>query len=597
MNLEESLSQSADGLYLNSLNYDDQEPSYWQPIRHLEYTMGYIRKAGKQKITDDAKVRNTIIGLIDYWLAKDYTNKNNWYYNEIGVPFDLADISIMVKDYLTDAQLDKIAKILNRGTIGRGPDDKEVYGSNGTDFIKISIVNAVLTNDYNLLDTCMNRINALITKSDDKYTGIQEDMTYMGATVLYSGGSYSATYMDNISYFIYLLDGTAFNIREDKYRLFVDFILDGQYFFNMKDGVPQWSLGRSAYQASGGNYIRDALKRLLHNQNQYRIDELKAYYDSFYNDTSLEERISYFPKAGVLVYKGPSGYFAARGAADGVSLANVQINEGVLDYNYSYGSNTCYMKSGDEYSSLSPVFDFSMLPGTTTYYESDDTLRRRWKENYNKTWGFNEYVSPVNSHCDGKVDEETKAGIMVTELHHDDINGKNAFIIYKKRMYCLGTSFFNSEDDKSKEIITTIDQCESDDQESRKTTLSKGESITNASFRYTNLCENGLICEREMQSGTISRSSLNFPDSNTAQSHEVFKCYYKWGASLDEDSYAYSVSSLENEDSVDIKKIINTDNCQLIEFSDGMIIGYVYTSDFNLDGISLIHGSIVKKLK
>lgn len=201
MDLNEEPISDEEGYYLASIDYTEDRSSYWQAIRHLEYTMAYIKKMGKEEIAQNEDVQKKILGLIDYWLENDYNNNSNWYYNQIGVPYDLADISIMMRDYLDEERIKKISEILNRGTFGRGVDASYVTSSsNDTDFLNISIENAILTQDKVLMKDCFEIVNNLIVIDTQKDTGIQADLSYLGHTLLCCGGAYGATYTDNISW-------------------------------------------------------------------------------------------------------------------------------------------------------------------------------------------------------------------------------------------------------------------------------------------------------------------------------------------------------------------------------------------------------------
>lgn len=440
---EEPIKEPNDGYYLASINYEEQQPSYWQAIRHLEYTMQLV-KSNKEQIANDKDIRAIVLGLIDYWIKNDYQNEPNWYYNQIGVPLDLADISLMMLDYLGEERIEKIAEILDRGTIGRGVEDINVQGANGTDFIRISMSNAIITNDVILMNESVSTLNSIIKKGDYKENGIQEDMSYIGNTVLYGGSAYPITFLTNVIKLASLINGTNFSIEDDKKELLVDFILDGQRFFHRNDGVPNFSLGRSAYQASGGRALQDIIYNIIQLGWEYRLAELKNYYSSFEDKSSVNKTLKFFPVAGMLVDLSKDSYMAVKGYQSDMSMTDIQNQEGVLNYNFCYGSNTCFMDVGDEYSSVSEVYDWSMLPGTTTYKESDSELYLRFINDYDKTWGYIGKVKTYPPDCYGEADHLKGVGVMVSPLSHDGISGKNIFIMFDNRLFCLGAGFSSS---------------------------------------------------------------------------------------------------------------------------------------------------------
>ncbi|MCI8561812.1 MAG: hypothetical protein HFH03_11960 [Dorea sp.] len=573
MDISEAPIESKNGYYLGSVDYSESKSSYWPAIRHLEYTMAYIRNIGQEKLAQKPGEREIILGLIDFWICNDFQNEKNWYYNQIGVPYDLADIAIMMGEWLDEGQKEKISEILDRGTVGRGV-RKLVAESNGTDFLNISIMNAIITGSSELMKECALCIGELIIINDDKDTGIQTDLSYFDYTALCSGGAYAATYIDNISWLLYLVHDTDFYFDKEKEKIFIDFLLDGQRFFHRIDGVPQFSMARSTYQASGGRYVKKALERLVSIDGIYRHDELEKYLLSFDDTSLIEGGIKYFPISGTMVSNGKDGYIAVRGSKADISMTDVQIEEGVLNYNYSYGSNTCYMQDGNEYSAIGAVFDYSMVPGTTAYHESDEELLKRWEEDYNQTWGHVEFIKTENNDCIGYVGNNI--GVLVTDIRHDSIDGRNIFILRDNTLYCLGLISIDSkkQTQSNNSIRTTVDQSLSDGKALTNNVLKNGAYCKNGGFVYRNLCDSILHVDKRKQNGTISRISLNNPDSDNIQTEEVFACYYDWGTSSGNMAYAYSVSAL-NEDE-NIVNIVNNEDCQIVEFSDGMIAGYCY---------------------
>ena len=371
--------------------------------------------------------------------------------------------------------------------------------------------------------------------------------------------------------FLYLLNGTKYSISKEKEELFVDYILEGERYFHRNYGTTNFSIGRSAVYCKGGDIIYKNLELLLEIKDIYRKKELLQYYIS-YNDFSKIERVNkYFPLSGTIVSNGPNAFMAVRGSQKGNGLTDVVNNQGGLNYNLSYGSNSCYMFYGDEYKSIGAVFDFAMYPGTTSFYESDQQLYERYESEFNKSWGR---VKRPNINCKGYNDEEKLITVLKTDLFNDGLSGDNLFIFKGNDAFALGTNFKN-EKYNSNPIVTTVDQCLSGDKKDYSIILDYGMQITNRAFVYTNLCDYELVCESRDQFGSYSRGDAAGDD--TIQKEKVFVAYYNWENDVSGMNYAYAVSPISNEFQLsDIVTIENNSICQLIEFSDGTIIGYSY---------------------
>lgn len=253
------------------------------------------------------------------------------------------------------------------------------------------------------------------------------------------------------------------------------------------------------------------------------------------------------------------------------NTAIIQNGQGILNYNYSYGSNTCYMFSGEEYSSIGAVMNYSMIPGTTSYLETDKELYLKYEKGYNKEWGGK--ILPENTNCDGLVDNDRNAGIMITDICNDAIKGSNTFISYRGTLYVLGVLMANNEKNDGKMIVTTIDQCLADSDENLCMLLEKDQSYQNAHFIYKNLCDSQLTVQKHIQTGSYSRNSSS--GSSNKEIKNVFLCYFDWGNCYGGITYSYSVTAIDNENNNEIVNIVNTNECHLIEYNDGTIIASV----------------------
>ena len=91
-------------------------------------------------------------------------------------------------------------------------------------------------------------------------------------------------------------------------------------------------------------------------------------------------------------------------------------NEGELCYNMSYGTRTCFMRRGDEYLDVNPIYDFAHMPGTTARLETDDQLKvcMDW-------W----CVPLPNDHVGGLT--EGDRGIIYERPEHDGITATVSF--------------------------------------------------------------------------------------------------------------------------------------------------------------------------
>ena len=104
-------------------------------------------------------------------------------------------------------------------------------------------------------------------------------------------------------------------------------------------------------------------------------------------------------------------------------------------------------------------------------------------------------------------------------------------------------------------------------------TIDKSESVSNAGFVYKNLCDTKMHLLIEKRDGNLKRNFRNADDK--IESQYVFEIFYDWGNELKNGRYVYQVSPIElAHKSPDVLNIINDKSRQIIEFGDGMVIGF-----------------------
>ncbi len=561
------------------IDYNSTSKSAWDNVNHLIRLSHLINAYGKERLKTDEAARETVMKLLNYWLAKNYT-ASNWWYNEIQTPRYLAFIGLRIKEYLTDSQKEKMDAIIGKGTLKGSAKATTYTGANLTDMMATTILHGIFTDDYELLMAAVDRVAEEIVISDGKAEGMQTDGSYFQhGNLLSAAGSYGSVFVQGMQSFITMLHGTKFALPEAKIKLFIDHILDGQSYFHRGQGTAYFSIGRSVVYANGSGQLLSAATAFSQLEGFYRQDDLKQYVEAFTDFSKSVARSKFFPLAYTLISQSPEAFIGVRGAHESIVLTEVVNTQNTLGYNMSYGSNTCYMYYGDEYQAIGAVLDFSMFPGITAYHENDQTLMNRYTASYNKTWGKNTYKG---THCAGLTNDALGLGALYMELKNDGITGKLTYITYKDTLYALGADLNCSKSSNATEIRTSINQCKLDDpavagvaveKNKKALTVSGKDVITNGAFAYYNLGEGNLILEAKTMQGSYSRTDS--AGSTAIQSADVFSLYISHGTKLENTSYAYAVKANSKKDApksadeIGIAEIINTKDVQGIVFEDG----------------------------
>ncbi len=565
--------------YFSDIDYGSSSKSAWDNVNHLIRLNHLINAYGKERLKTDPEARKTVTKILDYWLAKDYSS-SNWWYNEIQTPRYLGFIGLRIREYLSDYEKEKMDIIMGRGTLKASAKATTYTGANLTDIMAATILHGIFTDDYELVLAAVDRVSEEIYVSDGKGEGMQSDGSYFQhGKLLSAAGSYATVFVQGMHSFVTMLHGTSFSIPEDKIKLFVDNILDGQRYFHRGSGTSYFSIGRSVVYANGAAQLYSTALAFSELPGMYRADELRAYAESFSDFSKTIMHNKFFKYSYTLMSQSPNAMIGVRGAHDDIILTEVVNTQNMLGYNMSYGSNTCYMYYGDEYGAIGAVLDFAMFPGITTYHEDDATLMNRYKNDYNKTWGKDKYSG---THCAGASDDTTGLGAIYMELKNDGISGILTYITYKDSLYALGTGLNCSKTANVTEIRTSINQCKFDNPtvngnavavNSPAMNLSGKDIITNGAFAYYNLGDGSFTLEAKTMQGSYSRTDS--AGSTAVQSADVFSLYISHGTTLANGSYAYAVvanpkgDAPKTTDALPVKEVINNDTVQGILFEDG----------------------------
>ena len=567
------------GLCFSGIDYASTSRSAWDNNNHWVRLKNLISYYGEERLKTDAAARETVISLLDFWLTNNFT-ASNWWYNEISTPRYLGYIGLMLKPYLSESQIKQMDKLIGKGTPKGSAKSLTFTGANLTDMMMNTIVHGLFTDDPNLIFQAVARVSAELVIVKDGEEGMQADGSYFQhGKLLCSAGSYGSELAKGMYTFITQLEGTCFQLPMNKLNLFAAHILDGHRYFHRGQGTAYFSIGRSVVYANGASSFMGVSRVLSEIEGVERADEMAQYRASFDDFSQTIDSHKFFDMSYVLVRTRPEYYMAVRGAHKSFNLTEVVNDQNMLGYNLSYGANTCYMYYGDEYQAIGAVLDFAMFPGITTYHEDDTRLMERYKNDYKKTWGPGLYTG---SNCEGIVDEATGIGAMYMELINDGLSGNLAFITYDGGMIALGAGLDCSKSGNNVDIRTSLDQCKLNGAKIGNTalalnggdvTVEGGTVVYNGAFAYYNLGEGKLTASAKTMTGSYSRTDSG--QGYYERSADVFQLYIDYGKTLNNNSYAYAVvgnadgKAPADASALPIKSIINTENVQAVEFTDG----------------------------
>lgn len=437
-----------DTLCWPDIPYMDVSRNVWRAAAHYIRLREAIIAGGEQRLSTDPEWRALLFAVLRYWLLHDYRNPN-WWHNDIGMPKNLSDIGILLLPFLPQELFGRLCELVGRGSMKTRQDIPRWTGANLIWGAYDTIKHALLTQDADLMRAASLRIAEEMHYSRE---GIQPDGAFCQHGPRWYSGGYGASFTLDVGRIVYLLQQTEFQLPEDRLRILLHHVLDGQrvmmhrgYFdFN---GVGREITRRNALRVAP---IHEGVGLLCRTTGLPRADELSDFAAEL-KGAICRETTCFYPSVSLCCHQHGGVYIGIKGHNAEQYDAEVCNSEGELCYNMSYGTHTCLMSRGDEYLDLNPVFDYAHVPGTTARLENDGQLlaHRSW-------WNL-----PLPNNFTRGLVSSTPLGdcaVLAQTPVHDGISGQVAFFAIEGCLVALGAGFCDSTPEKGA-LTVTLDQC------------------------------------------------------------------------------------------------------------------------------------------
>ena len=537
------IAEDADGnCYFTDIDYTDQERSSWPAARHLTRTERLAVLCRKE--TDAARretYKDLILRLLDHWIAKDYRNPN-WWHNKLSNPNILGEIGLLMKQDLGAERLRSLAVLTGRGCYSVDPTLRAYTGANAIDLAMSSIKFAVLTGYAPALRTALGVVENALGYSLSE--GIKKDGTFFQhGNRLYMGG-YGIVFIRGMVTVIKMITGTDYMFSADKLTPLSRFILTGLQTMSFGNTLDPTVLGRSVSRmgAQPLTGIVSDLRFLAGTEGMPGREELLAYADSIANNTKRDFGLHYFEDAKFLVLNTGDFYFSFRGGDNLLYYAEITNNENVLCYNSTFPGVTTIMRTGNEYTNIAPVYDYSLVPGTTAVPETDEEIAAHDDATYRLLPGV----------YGGK--EADGAAAVFAKTEHEGISMAVSCFAAENAVILLGAGMKNSA---GKPMRTALDQCRYTGAFERD-----GNTVIHNGIRYELLEGGALSAGSEHRTGSWRRNNLTLAD--VPAEGEIFSVYAE-----NTGSYAYTV--MPETANAHFEVIVNTPAVQAVKLPDGRI--------------------------
>ena len=553
--LESLMQEEPDGtVSFTDLNYGSSVMSLWGAEYHYGHIIQMILGFGRERLRTDEAYRARLLAALRFWCVHDFRNPN-WWHNEIGTPENIADICLLLYEWLPADLLAACAAIIDRGSLNGNPQVTKRTGANLIWGCAVSVRLAALTDDEDLLARASARAAEELVYGDE---GIQPDGGFFQhGSRLYSGG-YGRSFAYSVAMMIYVFRNTPYQFPRQRLAVFAEHMLDGLRMMSAREALDWQCIGREYTRPGAERFgiLRIAVEILADTEDMVRLDEFIAWRGEI-QGAPRPDAVRYYPVVGFLAHHTGGLYVGTkliRGQLLGEEICN---GEGGLGYNISYGGVTCAMVSGREYDDVAPYWRYDRIPGTTARRETDAELlahpaawtRRRLPDDF----------------AGGAVADD-RAAVWQRE-DHETVHALTASFAFPGGFVRLVTGV---RDDESAPLFTTVEQsflhgdvtCE-------------GDSVIHSDIRYTPLAGTKFIQETAPAGGQWCRNSVH-ESQERLREVPMFGLYVGHPAG-GTSSCAYMISPAPSV-SPAVEVLRNDDEIQSIRLPDGRVMSIDHRS-------------------
>ena len=542
--------------YFTDIDYTDQDRAVWPAARHLTRTER-LAILFRQETAPDVKAayKDMVLRLLDHWIANDYTNPN-WWHNKLSDPNILGEIGVLMKEELGKERLRGLAVLVGRGCYSVDPTLRSYTGANAVDIAMSSVKYAVLTGYAPAVKTALSVVSGALGYSHSE--GVKRDGTFFQhGNRLYMGG-YGVVFISGMAKLIRMVSGTEYMFSAGELEPMSNFILTGLRTVSFGNILDPTVMGRSVSRPNAqplGGIVRD-LTLLADTEGMPCREEIRAYAASIANNTKQDYGVRYFDDAKFLVVNNADFYFSFRGGDSLMYYSEITNGENILCYNSSFPGVTTVMHTGNEYTDISPLYNYSAVPGTTAVPETDEALAAHDDVTDRRLPGV--YGGTAAN----------GAAVSAAKTTHEGIDMTVACFAADNAVILLGAGM---KDSAGRQMVTTLDQsyyagsCRQD-----------GNTVVHNGVKYELLEGGALIAEAEHRVGSWRRNSLTQPDV-TAEG-DIFTVYTQSTG-----AYAYTVMAEGTDARFEV--IVNTPSVQAVRLPDGRVAAAFYCAgSFTFNG-------------
>lgn len=543
---------------------------------------------------------NKLVLALQYWNNNTHVAAN-WWYNQISYPQLLGELLILMRNSNTSAlPVSEESKVLVYLSTRDHPSLQT--GANKADEALHWIYRGALTDSADVINVGFVQLQSVMMPVSSGLQGINPDLSFLQHDAQLMNHSYGSDYLDAVYTGMLALKGTNYVFGKDEidfvYRFatvayygpargkYKDFNLSGRSIARVdNNGEISSNLVLKAMQADTAHAtdFNDAYLRIIGSQPPgYNLPKpLNRHF--WTGDYTMHNRSAYS--------------FSVRCASTRTIRAENLNGENLLGTWLTEGA-TCIRVSGSEYFNIFPVWNWSMIPGTT--------MRQFATAQKNST----AFVTGNTSFVGGVSDSVYGASVYVQ--NNGGVKATKAWFYFDNEVVCLGSGIQSSQ---SENVVTTVNQTLLSGNVTYKSSGTTTDLGTNAIQNFSNSLSwvyhrnvgyyfpsgGNITVSNQPQSG--SWSLIKTGASSTTINTDVFKLWFNHGVQPANVSYAYivipgisSAAQMDTYDASKIEIISNTPSVQAVKHQGLNIVAVVFAAagTLNIPGAALTSVTVDK---
>lgn len=561
------------------IDYQSSNVVYWDPIYHLDRLkeMAYAYTTPGNTFFDNQSLFDKIESGISYWYEANLVS-DNWWYWAIAEPQRVGSLFIVLRHGSQSIPSDLEKKMLIRCKDRAG---KPTSGAvNITDMALANMYQALLLEDSELLQTSVDYMKSAIAYAPNM-DGFQYDNSYHShGDQLYIGG-YGVNHLLALTAVGSCIADTEFDFQTEQKEILSLFVRNTLANCIRGQVILYNCIGRNIARL---NDLKFTSRFSLIAKRMQSIDpENKVDYESFLSRIlgdenskyGVESNNFYYATSDFALHVRPEYTFSVRMSSVNTLKPERGNGENLLGYYLGDGA-TCIAQSGEEYYNIMPLWDWDMIPGTTTPIQKNIPSVDNWG------------IKGCATFCGGVSD--TASGIASFSYFDENpvvlTGASKSWFMFDDKIVCLGAGLKSEYD-----LRTTVEQSWGDESFSLLSSQGKNTydgNVTIVDVAVDGICHKGIVyyfpmptninISNNIKSGNWRTISNEQPDSVlTGKVFTLSINHQKENTFRGEEKYAYAIyPTIDKTNAIEniclnpgFEIIVNSDSIQVIRDGSG----------------------------